>query len=302
MTLRRRWSWAGTAVGLAALAAIAALSGCAPAAPADAAAPTGHLLTVAGAEAAYASYLATSDTAAVQGDENQALTVAAYADWELVKSQFATLLDTGAPVTRYQYGKPVFYVPALTSYPEWFMVAAPRKTDTGGRLSPAVNTIMVFEKYTPARAWALAYTTVLNRALPVIARNSDGYAIAVSYSEPNLLLPPDVVGATQAAVVDEGPSSPAAAVVGSGPYTTGLYAAQAALARSDASRKLQYQWLLQGTPYAQFQLRTAGGGALVLYGMDLDTATQHPAPATGDHWLPELISQVAERGAGAIKV
>ena len=81
--------------------------------------------------------------------------------------------------------------------------------------------------------------------------------------------------------MDEGPSSPAAAVVGSGPYTTGLYAAQAALARSDASRKLQYQWLLQGTPYAQFQLRTADGGALVLYGMDLDTVTQHPAPATG---------------------
>jgi hypothetical protein len=281
VTLRRRWSWAGTAAGLAALAAVAVLSGCAPAAPADAVAPAGHLLTSAGAEAAYASYLATSDAAAVQGDEDQALSVAAYADWQLVKSQFTALVDTGTPVTRYQYGKPVFYVPALTSYPEWFMVAAPRRTNAGGRLGPAVNAIMVFERYTPDRAWALAYTALLNRALPPIARNSDGYAIAVSDSEPNLLLPPDVVGATQAAVVDEGPASPAAAVVGSGPYTTGLYAAQAALARSDASRKLQYQWLLQGTPYAQFQLRTADGGALVLYGMDLDTATQHLNAATG---------------------
>jgi hypothetical protein len=143
------------------------------------------------------------------------------------------------------------------------------------------NTIMVFEKYTPTRSWALAFTAVLNRALPVIARSSDGYAIAVSDSEPNLLLPPDVVGATQAAVVDEGPTSPAATVVGSGPYTDGLYAAQAAQARSDASRRLQYQWLLQGTPYAQFQLRTADGGALIVYGMDLDTATQHPNAAAG---------------------
>jgi hypothetical protein len=84
------------------------------------------------------------------------------------------------------------------------------------------------------------------------------------------------VGATQAAVVDDGLASPASAVVGGGPHTTGLYAAQAAQARAAAARGLRYQWLMQGAPYRQFQLRTADGGALVLYGMYLNTTTEHP--------------------------
>ena len=40
-------------------------------------------------------------------------------------------------------------------------------------------------------------------------------------------------------------------------------------------RGLQYQWLLQGAPFAQFELRLADGGALVLYGMYLNTTNQH---------------------------
>jgi hypothetical protein len=295
VTLRRRWSWAGTAIGSAVLAAVAALSGCAPAAPADAVAPAEPVLSLAQAEAAYSSYLAASDAAAVQGtkdaaagdavalqaDKEQALNVAAYADWELVKSQFTAMANTGTPVTRYQYGKPTFYVPALASYPQWFMVAASRRAEVGGRLGAPVNAIMVFEKYTPARQWALAGSVVLNQVLPAIARNSNGYAVAVPDSDSALLLPPSVVGATQAAVVDEGPGSPAAAVVGSGPQTTGLYAALTAQARSDAAKGLQYQWLLQGASFGQFELRTADGGALVLYGMSLNTTTQHRNLAAG---------------------
>jgi hypothetical protein len=277
------------------VAAVAALSGCAPAAPANAVAPAEHVLSLAQAKAAYSSYLAISDAAAVQGnkdlaaadptaldnDREQALSVAAYAESQLVRSQFTAMANTGRPVTRYQYGQPVFYVPALTSYPEWFMVAAPRTANTDGQLGAPVNTIMVFEKYTPDRLWALAGSAVLGQPLPAIARNGDGYAIAVSDSDSSLLLPPDVVGATQAAVVDEGPASPAAAVVGPGPQTTGLYAALTAQARSNAARGLQYQWLLQGASFGQFELRTADGGALVLYGMNLNTTTQYPKPAAG---------------------
>lgn len=277
------------------MAAVAALSGCAPAAPANAFAPAERVLSLAQAEAAYSSYLAVSDAAAVQGnkdlaaadptaldnDKEQALSVAAYADWELVKSQFTAMADTGRPVSRYQYGQPVFYVPALSSYPEWFMVAAPRTANTGGQLGAPVNTIMVFEKYKPDRLWALAGSAVLSQPLPAIARNSDGYAIALSDSDSSLLLPPNVVGATQAAVVDEGPANPAAAVVGPGPQTTGLYAAQTALARTAAAHGLQYQWLLQGASFGQFELRMADGGALVLYGMNLNTTTQYPNKAAG---------------------
>jgi hypothetical protein len=38
---------------------------------------------------------------------------------------------------------------------------------------------------------------------------------------------------------------------------------------------------MQGAPYRQFQLRTADGGALVLYGMYLNTTIEHPNLVAG---------------------
>ena len=90
-----------------------------------------------------------------------------------------------------------------------------------------------------------------------------------------------MVGATHAAVVDDGPASPAAAVVVAGPQTTGLYAAQAARAAAEQARGLQYQWLLQGSTWPQTGLRLAGGGALIFYGMYLNTSNEHPNLTAG---------------------
>ena len=129
-------------------------------------------------------------------------------------------------MTQYSYGRPVFYVPALPSYPLWFAVAVPISTDTGGHLGPPVNTLMVFQRFFATRPWTLDGSTVLDQPLPAMAYDSAGYAVASSASDPSLLLPPDLVGPTQAAVVDEGPAAPAAAVIGGGPHTTGFYAAQ----------------------------------------------------------------------------
>ena len=89
------------------------------------------------------------------------------------------------------------------------------------------------------------------------------------------------MGATQAAVVDEGPAAPAAAVIGSGPQTTGLYTAQDAQGNSAAAQGLNYQWLLQGASYAQYELAAAGGGAVVLYSMYLNTMIEHPGNVSG---------------------
>ena len=236
---------------------------------------------MAAAEAVYSSYLTTSDAAAAASNETVALSIVSAAQWAQVKGQYTALTSAGTPVPRYRYGKPTFYVPGLATYPEWFLVAVPRRTDTGGRLGPAVSTLMVFAKAENSLPWTLIGTAVLGRPLPAIARDSDGYAIDVITTDPSLLLRPDVVGATQAAVVDDGPGSPAAAVVSAGPQTTGLYAAQAAQAAAEQARGLQYQWLLQAAPFPLFDLRLADGGALVLYGMYLDTANQHPNLVAG---------------------
>ena len=284
-----------------------AVQGCAPAPAADADPVThaSHSVSFTEAESVYSSYLAASDAAAAAGNEDQALSLVSAGAWSQTKGHYTALASAGTPVPRYRYGKPVFYVPALAGYPDWFVVAVPRSTDTGGQPSAAVSTLMLFTRVRTTVPWSLSGTAVLDRPLPAVARDSDGYAIDMTTTDPKLLLRPDVVGATQAAVVDEGPASPAAAVIGSGPHTTGLYAAQAALGAAARARGLDYQWLMMGAPYPQFELRLADGGALVLYGMYLNTVTEHPnlvagSPIPVPAAVKPLLASPAEVGSHAV--
>jgi hypothetical protein len=291
VTHGKGWTWAArhggaaTAIGAAALAAATLLSiqGCAPAAPdADAVTSASHSVTVADARAAYQTYLKVSDAAAATGDQTSALSVVTAAQWAQTRSQYTALVSAGTPVSRYRYGTPTFYVPALSGFPQWFVVTADRTTVTGGKPGATDSTLMLFARAKKTVDWTLSGTAVLSRPLPAIARDVDGYAVPVSTKESTLLLRPDVVGATQAAVVDDGPSSPAAGVIAAGPLTTGLYAAQATRAAAEERRGLQYQWLLQGAPFPQVGLRLAGSGsALVMYGMYLNTSNEHPNLVAG---------------------
>jgi hypothetical protein len=270
--------WAATVIGAAVLAAVTLLSaqGCAPAPDADADTPASHSVTVAAAQTAYQNYLKVSDAAAARGDKTSALSVVSSAQWDQAKSQYTAWALAGSPVPRYRYGTPVFYVPALSGYPHWFVVAVNRTTVTGGKPGATARTLMVFAREKKTEQWTLGGTAVLSRPLPAIARDADGYAVAVPTTATSLLPRPAVVGATHAAVVDDGPASPAAAVVAAGPQTTGLHTAQAARAAAEQARGLNYQWLLQGASWPQVGLRLAGGGALVLYGMYLNTTNEHP--------------------------
>src|ERR1039457_2422943 len=92
-------------------------------------------------------------------------------------------------------------------YPLGLLVNGLRTPEGGGRLGPAVNTIMLFEKGKPARGWTLNGTAALDRPLPPVAVGSDGYAVAAPLTDGSVLLRPDVLGATQAAVADEGPAA-----------------------------------------------------------------------------------------------
>ncbi len=276
------------------LAAVTLLSaqGCAPAAPADAATQASHAVSLAAARGSYDTYVKASDAAAVQGNEAQALSVVTSAQWAQVKSEYTALAAEGTAVPRYTYGTPVFYVPALSGFPQWFAVAVPRSTVSGGRPGPAVSTLMLFDRAKKTVNWTLSGTAVLSQALPKIALDG-GYATAVSTIDQSLLLRPDVAGATQAAVVDDGPSSAAAAAVAAGPQTTGLYAAQAALGTAQKRQGLRYEWLLQGSPFPQVGLRLADGGALILYGMYLNTTNEHPNLAAGSPIpVPDAVASI----------
>jgi hypothetical protein len=264
---------------VAALAAVTMLSvqGCGAGTSAQAVPRTAHALTISEARTVYQTYLTTSDSAAQQGNPTTGLSDVSDAQWEILHGQYKALASSGIPVPRYQYGTPDFYVPAESGYPRWFVVAVPMRP-LGSRASSAVTTLMLFERSKAASDWALTGSAALapGQRLPAIYRGSDGYAAAVATHDQSLLLPPDVVGATQAAVVDDGPASPAAAVVAAGPSTTGLYAQQSAYAGGQNGKGLQYTWLMQGASFPEFALRLAHGGALVLYGLFLNTVNEHP--------------------------
>jgi hypothetical protein len=293
-----------------------AVQGCSPDPAANAVTPARHAVTFAQAQQVYAAYVKTSDEAAAQGDENQALSESSSVQWSQAKGQYTALAKAGTPVPRYRYGTPVFYVPALAGYPEWFVVDVPRQTVAGGgpgnRWGAPVNTLLLFTRLsaTDARTgatvpWALSGSAVLAQAMPAVAKDSDGYAIDVTTTDPTLLLRPDVVGATQAAVVDQGPASPAAAVISAGPQTTGLYTAQAAVAATQQARGLDYEWLMQGAPYPQFEFQLVSGGALVLYGMYLNTSNEHPnlvagAPIPVPAAFEPLLAAPTEVGSHAV--
>jgi hypothetical protein len=278
VTVRRGILAAAVLAGVTMLAA----AGCAPtAAPESASTTTAHDLTIAEAQAAYHDYLTVSDAAAAQGNQAQGQSDVAFEQWALVHTQYTALEAQGTPVPRYQYGPPVFYVPAEAGYPQWFMVAVPRTTLVSGHPGATVNTLMVFERPKAGASWTLDGAAELDQPLPAIALDKDGYATALRTTASDLLLRPDVVGPTQAAVVDEGPTSPAAAVISSGPQTTGLYATQNAQSQATTAKGLSYQWLLQGSNFPEFELRTTDGGALVVYAMYLQTTTAHYGLASG---------------------
>jgi hypothetical protein len=282
--LRRGWTRYLGVLGPAALAAVVVLSagGCSSAAaPASAAAGNDHALTFTAAQAAYNAFVTSSTAAAAQGDATRVLSLTADEQWAYLHSQYAALDASRIPVPSHSYGRPVFYVPALASYPYWFLVEVPIRSGTGGKLGPAVDTLMLFQRSSASGIWTLNGSAALDQPLPAIARDSDGYATNVTNDDPDLLLPPDLVGATQAAVVDEGPSNPASAVIASGPQTTGLYTSQAAQTKSVTAEGLVYEYMFQETSYAEYQMKTADGGALVLYSMYLNTQTEHPADGSG---------------------
>jgi len=192
-------------------------------------------------------------------------------------------------------GTPAFYLPESAGYPQWFVADASVSSSNsplaagqkwaaapGGIQwrSAAGHAVFLFTKASAAASWQLSGLSKLapGTSLPALATDSSGHVATVSASDSALLAQPSFTGPLQAGVVDDGPGSPSATVVASGPLTTGIYDNErAGLVGLTAPRGDILQWNLEGTNYKQFALRTADGGALVFYAMYLNTTVQTPA-------------------------
>jgi hypothetical protein len=195
---------------------------------------------------------------------------------------------------QYAYGTPAIYLPEPAGYPRFFVADATQTlkgtaptlgmapTDgttwvAGAEVPLDGDVLMVFEQASATATWQVASISQLasGMALPRLATDKNGYVPQVPLSATSLLARPDVTGPLQAAVVDDGPTSVAAKAVAAGPLTTGIY--QGALDHVtglSAPPGDLYQWNLEGSPYPAFALRTASGGALVLYAMYLNSLVQ----------------------------
>jgi hypothetical protein len=253
---------------LAALALLLSMQGCGTTADATTTV-TGP--TQASALKVFNSYVTSERVATANQDELLAQSITGSSQYTVVTENYIAAAASGHPVTMPTYGHPTLYVPKLITYPQWFMATVPQYS-AGGRA--AGTALMVFDKPDAAASWALDGSAVLSPGAPALhVAVKDGYATALRTTESTLAFRPDVVGAMQASVVDEGPSNAAAPVVATGPLTTGLYQANAAMNKQARARGDYYSWDLEGTSYPFFALRTTDGGAVVFYTMSLNTQT-----------------------------
>jgi hypothetical protein len=304
---RKRGTCLLSAAGLA-VAASLAIQGCTSSAPpaanasgqGDRGGRGGHAasaVTTAEASKAFQSYLDAVLTGAPVYDPKAlaGTTGVAYASYSAaIRAMRYDHVQAGSPSVR--FGKPVYYLPASTSYPRWFVadVVLTAPGSKGSPLTPAeggpvpwmgIGTgasrhLVLFEKATATAPWQLASDSRLAPGVspPALAKDDTGHVPVVQLSDSALLARPDVAGALQAAVVDDGPASPAATVVANGPLTTGIYQAEhdTLLGLSVPPGDVSH-WELAGSNVTKFALRTAGGGALVFYAMYLNTTVEVPA-------------------------
>ncbi len=271
---------------LTALALLLSVQGCGTTADAT---TTAAGPTLATAQKVFDSYVTANKVAVANHDQLLAESLTSSAQVNILQAQYAMASSTGTAVTAPSYGKPTLYVPKLTTYPQWFIAAAPEKRAHGGTAQTAV---LVFDRQDASSSWVLDGTVHLAKGSPGLNVKLDrnGYASPLATTDKSLLFRPDEVGAMQASLVDDGPSSPATKVVESGPQTTGYYRTNAAYAAKVRPGHWVYAWQMEGTSYPFFALRTTDGGAIVFYTMSLNQQTMPVSkpPAHPKHKLPAI--------------
>ncbi len=284
----KRWTRLLSGSALAMTAALA-IAGCTAAPASTTSAGTAPALTTAQARQVFGSYVAASDQAARTGDWKLALDAVTGAQKVTISAELKAARVTGTAPARYRYGTPAFYLPQPAGYPRWFVASVERTTlvsqpgglggIAGAPVAPQGRVLMVFDQASATSPWLLGSTSQLpaGSSLPPLATSSDGYVATVPLDTTTLLARPDVTGPLQAAVVDDGPASPAAKVVAAGNLTTGIYQAARSSMTGLTPPGDVCQWELEGTHYGEFALRTAAGGALVFYAMYLNSAVETPA-------------------------
>ncbi|MGC5013264.1 hypothetical protein ACLQ2R_21110 [Streptosporangium sp. DT93] len=185
-------------------------------------------------------------------DGQEALTLAAF---------------NGSPrgLPRFTWGTPRLLVPREQSGPAWF-AATVECTDASGQVHTAVLTLLRHE----GEAWRLSSTSLLDAGAPApeVAVDDEGYATALDQQDETVVISPRLMPPLHATSAEEGARGFAADLIEEGPHTTGHADEITRLRMKDKySLCLGYDSIFAASGYPVHALRTADGGALIVYSL-----------------------------------
>ncbi|GII75349.1 hypothetical protein Sru01_03310 [Sphaerisporangium rufum] len=231
---------------------------------------TGPAVTAAEAARVTREILAADDVLRVAGGERDALLQTRDGQRSIISAQFRS---TGLAPRRFTWGEPKLLVPRLVRPPLWFAAVAERRDRGGGHPRTAV---LVFMKESDTALWQLSFASLLypGVSLPEVARDAEGYATALSTRDSTTAISPHLMAPLHATIAEEGPGGFAAGLIAAGPQTTGYFAEVQKITPDAKRRGFLYDSLFAATTFPIYALRTADGGALILYSLTRKTLTQ----------------------------
>ena len=235
--------------------------------------PAAPLLTMNQAQEVLAKYQSVNNQANKALDDRLLASAETGAQLDMDTAAYKLRRATKQRLAEFTYTKPSYYIPRLRTYPRWFAVAATsretgtgNRRDTGRRAAYGREHALLFLQDSATAPWRLAadpYPTT--KRIEGIAIDREGYAAAVPPDDAQVALAPSKIAVAHAALLTNGPKTPAAAGLGAGPHTNQAYDA---LRRATAQfSKLGVNLTSQFTPgtAGSYALRTTDGGALVWY-------------------------------------
>jgi hypothetical protein len=163
-----------------------------------------------------------------------------------------------------------YLVPEERGWPKWFVADTANNRDHN-------RWLIAFTRAGAGAPWKASYLTILDPArMPRFAVDAHGHAEAVPLGAPGLAVPPARLGARYTAYLRNGRP----AVFTPGPYTSVLRRKRIPTLHTD---RYVTQYVDQPVPaadYPSFALRTADGGALVLF------TTRHSSKVTAAQGTP----------------
>ncbi|GLK08313.1 hypothetical protein GCM10017600_17180 [Streptosporangium carneum] len=210
-------------------------------------------------------------------DAQEALTMAAFN-------------SSAGALPHYTWGRPELLVPREQQAPLWFAAIVDRE-DSAGDVRSAVLTLTKYGEH----AWYLSSTSLLERDAPVpeIAKDAEGYAVALAEDDPTTAISPRLMAPLHATSAEEGSAGFAAGLIEKGPHTTG-YAEEIAGKRPKyKSDCLGYDSIFGASNYPVRALRTADGGAMVMYSLIRTTSVTAKIEPCADIRVPRDAERLA---------